>query len=102
MTKLTAFLDNFPDDDILESLGDEVSYTVAGGISKIIRAIVHDGNENSMATDSYVPEKHIIIDVLKTDATAISKGDTFIYGGKTLTVDAVQNDDGSVMTVVVH
>ncbi|MFA5922318.1 MAG: hypothetical protein WC856_13665 [Methylococcaceae bacterium] len=99
---MTRFLDKFPDDVIMVALGDEVIYTPLGGISNPITAKVNKGNQNTFAHDSYVPEKQITVDALKTDVPAIGKGDQFIFDGSTLTVDVVQNDDGNIVTVVVH
>jgi len=79
-----------------------VIYTAFGGSPTSIKAIVNYGVQQTWAIDAYVPEQQVTIETLKAETPAIAKNDTFIHNGKTLTVDAVLDDDGYVIKSVVH
>lgn len=92
----------FPDAIMMQTLGDDVIYIPKGGSSTAIKAMVNYGTQQTFATDAYVPEKQMTVDVLKSDAPNCGKGGKFVHNGKTLTVDSLLSDDGVYATWVVR
>jgi len=97
-----SFLGLFPNKAIIDTLGDDVTYTALGGSPSSIKAIISYGVQQTWAIDAYVPERQVTIETLKIETPAIAKNDTFIHNSKTLTVDAVLDDDGYIIKSVVH
>ena len=97
-----TFSSLFPNKIIIDTLGDAVTYTAAGGSPASIKAIVNYGVQQTWAIDAYVPERQVTVETLKTETPTIAKGDTFLHNSKTLTVDAVLDDNGYVIKSMVH
>jgi hypothetical protein len=96
------FADIFPDNIMMQTLGDDVTYIAKGGQSAAIKVIVNYGIQQTFATDAYVPEKHVVIDALKSAVPNVGKGAQFIHKGVTFVVDAVMQDDGHVVQLAVR
>lgn len=97
-----SFLDELPHDIIMDSLGDNVVYIQPGQTEGVpIKAIVTHDLQRTFAVDSYRPEPFVNVDVLKDDAPNCKKGAKFLYKGQTLTVEAIESDDGYVIKAVV-
>jgi hypothetical protein len=99
---MPMFADIFPDNILIQVLGDEVTYIAKGGTSAAIKAVVNYGAQQNFASDSYVPERQVTIDALKSAVPNIAKGSKFVHKGKTYVVDALLDDDGYIVTVSVH
>lgn len=97
-----TFSSLFPNKTLIDTLGDDVTYTATGGSPITIKAVVDYGTQQTYAIDAYVPEKQVTVKTLKAETPLLARGYIFIHNGRTLTVDAVQDDDGYVITAVVH
>lgn len=86
-----GFSDAFPDDAIMNSLGDDVVYAPQQGGAYPIKAII----EFDQFIDEYHSEKRDEIEFLKsTIGWPIEQGDSIIYNGKTYKLDTrVSQDD---------
>jgi len=99
---MTDFASLFPNAEMMQTLGDDVVYIGKGGTSAAIKAMVNYGSRQTYATDSYVPEYSVTIDVLKADAPNLAKGDKFVHNGRTLVCDVLINDDGHFVSWAVR
>lgn len=99
---MADFADLFPDTKLMQLLGDEVTYQPKGGGSTAIKAVVDYGVRNTFATDAYVPERQTSVQVRKADAPLLAKGDRFVHNNNSLLVDAIVDDDGHFVRVLVR
>ena len=100
---MASFLDRFPNQLIMQNLGDDLIYIQPGQSEGVaINAIFSHELEKAWAVDSYRNERKMIIDAIKSDVPNCKKGAKFIYKNKTYIVDAIENDDGYIMSLEVR
>lgn len=94
------FTDNFPDDELMTVLGDDITYK-RGSKSYPIKAIV-EKNVERVGDNGYAIERRTEVEFLKA-AIPLSplRGDIIIEKTNKLTVDAVISDDGVYVRVAV-
>ncbi|MDD2885277.1 MAG: hypothetical protein PHT48_09565 [Dechloromonas sp.] len=96
------FAQQFPNDLLINSLGDTVSYKATADSEPVtIKAIINHGLNQAAVADAYRPQPSVTIEALKTDVPGIKRKSTFTYGALVYTVDAIDDDDGYVVRVVV-
>ena len=99
---MANFADAFPDEVLLAALGDDIVYFPVLGGSYPIKAIVEEGVER-MGNDGYTLESTTEVEVLISDLPITPKrNDKINMDGKTFTVDAITNNDGSYYRLTVH
>jgi hypothetical protein len=90
--------------DIFNSLvGDDATFTPAGGVAIPCRVIVNRSVLLQPAgMDAQVYERGTTIEVVLADIGAEPiRGDVFIVGTETFTVQAIESNDGDTVVVVV-
>ena len=78
---MVGFADNFPDDVIMDALGDDITLIKSGGGSSVIKAVFeykYIESDDAARFDEVFPT----IECLDTVAKTIDRNDTFKYGVK--------------------
>lgn len=73
---------------VVETLGEDVTYTPAGGTGAAIRGIFADPPREVLVIESHAPEIACVDD----DVPAVEQGDAFIIRGATYKVKSVRHD----------
>lgn len=90
-----SFATNFPDDSIIDALGDDISYTAGVNAPVDIKAIVNF----NVSQNSYNGEYLCEMEFLKSAVASINRGDSVEYLTTTYTVDSIISDDGKFIRV---
>jgi len=89
-----------PTRDLLARLGEQVSVARAGGASKTFRAFVDEAVQEVGQRGRVYSSKRVVAMML-ADWQPL-KGDTFTVRGKDSKVEDIAENDGLVVTVVLH
>jgi hypothetical protein len=96
-----SFIDDFPDDDLVEALGDEISYKRAGKTIEL-KAFVNKSAER-YGEQGVVVAYGINIEILKKQLPWLPQRlDIIKEKNNTYIVDSIIHDDGTYVTVDVH
>ncbi len=88
---MTGFADSFPDEVLLDVLGDDIVYTPLGGAPVAVKAVV----DFDVFGDDYHNEKRNEVELLKSSIGApIQRGDRFEYNGAVYVLDTLLEQDG--------
>lgn len=79
---------------IMDLLGDECTYNGA-----TIHAVIEHTLQEVSMVDAYTTASTISIRILKSDVPKIKRGSKIIFNDKTIVVDAIIADSGSLLTM---
>jgi len=98
---MAQFADLIPDTDLMNSLGDDITYQYSGGGSIAIKAYVERDVEQ-IGGDGYTTEKRTEVELLKSDLASYPKrGDHIIAEQDYFEVSSVISDDGKYVNLAV-
>ena len=99
---MANFADLFPDDQLMQALGDDIIYQPSGGGSYPIKAVIEKGVEffgvDGLAI-GFRTEIEFLIDSL---SVAAKRDDRISADGENFVVDAEIANDGTYITLAVH
>ncbi len=82
------------DANLLDLLGDACTYNGAP-----INAIIETSLQDVAMLDAYTTTSTLSVRALKSDLPKVKRGSKILYEGKTIIVDAIVNDTGSLITL---
>jgi len=98
---MASFSDLFPDEIIMDSLGDDITYIYKNGGSISIKAVVEFDVER-VGGDGYTIERRTEVEFLKSVINgAPSRGDSIMYDKQNFVVETVINENDAYFRVVV-
>ncbi len=91
---MADFADQFPDDDLMVVLGDDIEFVPKVGEKLSIKAFMHL-NVERIGGDGYTVEQRNEVEILLSDLTdAPRKGDFVKHGSNTYRIDEEVSNDG--------
>lgn len=90
MTVFDTAIDTIYGDD---NLAVNATYTPLGGSGAAVRVIIDHDVDLVLMAQSDVADRRAVISVRKSEAASPGKGDTFLIGAVTYTVDVLIEDD---------
>lgn len=84
------------------NFGQAATYTPPSGPAVACTVIVSKSTQQQPGTEAYMQERFTTIAVRKSEVDQPKRGGTFLVGSTTYVVDKIQDDDGIVVTTVVH
>lgn len=98
---MSSFDDLFPDDELVDVLGDDIIYK-RGGKRIPLKAFI-DKTAERYGNDGVIVGLGVNIEILKSQLYLYpERGDVIFEGKVQYTVDAITKDDGAYVTVAVH
>lgn len=87
---MADFVDNFPDADLLDMLGDSISHVTKSGVITQVKAVL----ELDVQIDEYSADKRNEIELLNSDFNnPIQRGEQIIHNGTTYILDSLLSRD---------
>jgi len=94
--------DLMPDEEMMEFLGDDAIYTIAGKTPIAIKAIVEHNNER-VGNESYTTEYQTEVEFIKKSIPFLpQRDDRIAIGLTTYHVDSIVSNDGKYIRVAVR
>jgi hypothetical protein len=98
---MAVFADNFPDEELMTALGDDIIYK-RGSKTFAIKAIINR-NVDHVGNNGYAIERRTEIEFLKSAIPLMPQRDDIIKeNNMSFTIDAVISDDGVYIKVAVR
>ena len=99
---MANFADLFPDDQLMQALGDDITYQPSGGGSFPIKAVVEKGVEVFGADGLATGFRTEIEFLISSISFAPKRDDRISADGESFVVDAEVANDGTYITLAVH
>ena len=83
---MADFVDDFPDEELLDILGDSITHVTESGVVVQGKAVLYFDIE----TDEYSSDRQTQIELLKADfASPLQRGDKIVHNSKTYILDSI-------------
>lgn len=84
------------DEDLLEALGEDVTYTPSGGSATTVRALFQDPTDPQLGQELQFEATGPRFTVTRTECPNLARGDTFTRNSVGYTVERVPDDEGEL------